>query len=165
MRLKNKKTGEIGVLTSDNRAKPYKKDYAIYVEDDDFEVGDKTYYYDSFAEICEDWEDYEEPKEYWYIDSTCLGGIDKVKVFDCEHCQKIDDFNKSIGNYFVTKKDAKLAVKKLKAWKRLRDKGFKFCGVYDDFNIRFTAPKEEIGWYWCNGMDKDLDLLFGGEDE
>ena len=58
---------------------------------------------------------------YYYIDSACEGDIDRNEIFDCEHCKRIDEFNKSIGNYFNTREEAEKAVRKLKAWKRLKD--------------------------------------------
>lgn len=72
--------------------------------------------------------------------------------------------NKEIGNYFETKEEAEKAVEKLKAWKRLKDKGFKFCGIDGDC-IRFsidiskvnsTKEKEELNKYG--------ESLFGGEE-
>ena len=112
-----------------------------------------------------DCKDYGKPKEYWYIDSSCTGGIDKSEIFNCEHCEKIDDFNKSIGNYFLNKKEAERAVKKLKAWKRLRDKKFHFLGwnsTYKGDNVDFY-----LDWIDSDSTEdlvKDLDLLFGGEE-
>lgn len=75
---------------------------------------------------------------YYYIDSACEGDIDRTKIFDCEHCKRIDEFNKSIGNYFKTKKEAEKAVKKLKAWKRLKEYGVKFNLDFVENNISFT---------------------------
>lgn len=72
------------------------------------------------------------------------------------------DTMKQIGNYFKTKEEAEKAVEKLKAWKRLKDKGFRFTGWdrHPDFDgdYRITASDE-----W-NCDDKDLDLLFGVEE-
>lgn len=132
MKLRNKKTGEINLGD-------------LHLDD-----------FNSLAELNAEWEDYEEPKEYWYID--CDGEVYSIKLIGY-NSNKL----KEIGNYFETKEEAEKAVEKLKAWKRLKDKGFRFNGVYDDYTIKFTAPNEEIGWFWCNGMDKDLDLLFGGK--
>ena len=72
--------------------------------------------------------------------------------------------NKSIGNYFDTREDAELAVRKLKAWKRLKDKGFRFEGwdntdhsTIHNFSLFVAIENLEI-------INKDLDLLFGGEE-
>lgn len=146
MKLKNKKTGEVVepyLEWCSNSNKPH-----------------------SLAELNEEWEDApEEPKEYWYIDSACDGDIDRTEIFDCEHCKRIDEFNKSIGNYFETKKEAKLAIRKLKAWKQLKDKGFRFIELRASNygSSKIITIKAECDWSSKN-ID-DLDLLFGGDDE
>ena len=65
---------------------------------------------------------------------------------------------------FGSKEEAELAVRKLKAWKRLKDKGFRFYSYYDSAvdvgQIYANFPEEKP-----NGeIHKDLDLLFGGEE-
>ena len=60
MKLRNKKTGEI-------------KD-ACEVLDMKQEDGVMYKYY-TLAELNENWEDYEEPKEYWFIDWTPEIGV------------------------------------------------------------------------------------------
>lgn len=97
----------------------------------------------------------EEPEEIWYIDFQGM-----VRSASKE---ENDWFKENeIGNCFETKEEAEKAVEKLKAWKRLRDKGFEFTGwkrdekYYGDFTI--TAADQTS----CD--DKDLDLLFGGEE-
>ena len=73
---------------------------------------------------------------------------------------------KQIGNYFETKEEAELAVEELKAWKRLKDKGFRFN--------RWTIPQEpktpHIKLVIEAEMEVpdspyDLDLLFSGGEE
>lgn len=141
MKLRNKKTGKIVQLQVHH-------------------IAGKCY--ESLADVNKDWEDYEEPKEwYWFIEDN--GVIQRSCHYEDLH-PALDKARKEIGNYYDTKEEAEKAVEKLKAWKRLKDKGFRFKGVFEDFTIEFTAPKEEIGWYWCNGMGEDLDLLFGGEE-
>lgn len=103
MKLKNRKTGEIvsleGELTFDDKVRLLK-------------------HYNSLAELCEEWEDYEEPKEYWFLNS--LGEI--IRPIDTEDWEPGDDnYHREIGNYFETKEEAEKAVKRLKAWKRLSD--------------------------------------------
>jgi hypothetical protein len=72
---------------------------------------------------------------------------------------------KQIGNYFETKEEAEKAVEKLKAWKRLKDKGFRF-------NM-WTIPEEPKTPHIKLGIEAevdvpdspyDLELLFGGEE-
>ena len=149
MKLRNKKTGEILELCC-HRSGEYREKY------------------DSLAELNEEWEDYEEPKEYWYIDSAIDGDIDRNEIFDCEHCKRIDKFNKSIGNYFDTREEAEKAVEKLKAWKRLKDNGFRFT----DYDVAGPVCDGEFcgqaffrgGNYSRAEISAELDLLFGGEE-
>lgn len=99
-------------------------------------------------------------EKYWYIDheGEILAGAE----------DGFDDIDAmvTIGDCFKTRKEAEEAVEKLKAWKRLKDKGFKFygwrkncTGTYD-FLARWkgTPPK-------MHDIINDLDLLFSGEDD
>ena len=93
------------------------------------------------------WEDYEEPK-----------GI-----------KSVGNIGSSVHIEMGSKEEAEKAVEKLKAWKRLQDKGFKVDlwdydgGNYQErirtgrilFRVKDCEEKEN---------DKDLDLLFGGEE-
>ena len=115
----------------------------------------------SLAELCEEWEDYEEPKGYWYINR--LGDV-------CWSTYVGEEANirKLIGNYFKTKEEAEKAVEKLKAWKRLKDNGFKFvdCSCEEDcwkdvignWKLTISAEIDELD-------HDDLDLLFSGGEE
>lgn len=131
MKLKNKKTGEIVRVEFLNN----------YQTDDGAEIGFRVadtlvvYSYNSLADLNAEWEDApEEPKKYWYID--CRPKIATYHTIDTG--SGYDERQKEIGNYFETKEKDERAVEKLKAWKRLKDKGFEFIG--------------------------DLDLLFGDEE-
>ena len=135
MKLRNKKTGEIRELP------------------DGFFCGD------NLKKICEDWEDYEEPK-----------GIQCIYYVNHFDAAKIDGV--IVG--FETKEEAEKAVEKLKAWKRLRDKGFRFNPNYsadgatinhkDVILCRFEAYYDDYGKEDNIEAGKDLDLIFGGED-
>jgi hypothetical protein len=112
----------------------------------------------------EEWEDVpEEPKEYWCIRED--GVVEKRPypiIIECAE-QEYRDAMREIGNYFETKEEAELAVRKLKAWKRLEDKGLKFfdnkiIGEYGNVSYTLTYPATTI-------EEKDLDLLFSGEDD
>ena len=124
----------------------------------------KEWEYHSLTELNAEWEDYEQPKEHYFI-SNC-GEVKPEKGHSLHRDQKI-----KIGNDFETKEDAEKTVERLRAWKRLKDKGFKFkrfregvmgheVNIYAYFtNLR----KDEID----DAFDKnkaDLDLLFGGEE-
>lgn len=155
MRLRNKKTGEIGKLLK-------------LQDDDDLEVmtDDKCYLYKTLAEVAEQWEDYEEPKEWWFID--CTGFIKHGEGLFTEKSY-IKDIQQ-IGNYFETKEEAEKAVDKLKAWKRLKDNGFRFKGTNNSkrktgYFINYYLGKSFNSQNECEQAMKDLELLFGGEDE
>ena len=115
MKLRNKKTGEIADL--DDWTLTGANDRITVESDHDMT---KIFDYNSLAELNEEWEDYEEPKGYYYVTTSGL-----IKYDDTPFCAIHKD-RKEIGNYFNTREDAELAVRKLKAWKRLKDKGFRF---------------------------------------
>lgn len=136
MKLQNKKTGEI-------------------VEATDFNIISE---YNSLAELNEEWEDYEEPKwlsDYWFIDSC--GGINKQET------DILGANRREIGNYFENKEEAEKAVEKLRAWKRLKDKGFKFTEWYKPDGCEpFIVVETNIDFDDVDNreLQKDLDLLF-----
>lgn len=150
MKLRNKKTGEI---VNDR----------IIVIGEGCVVFNSDEQYSSLAELNEEWEDYEEPKKYWRID--CDGEIED----DEYEGTSFDKDCKAIGNYFETKEEAEKAVEKLKAWKRLKDKGYRvrmnnhvdgmlYLRIWNDTTDAPT-PINKAGEIY-----KDLDLLFGGEE-
>lgn len=152
MKLRNKKTGKIVKLEIHH-------------------IGGKEY--DSLTEVNEEWEDYEEPKEY-YINSA--GEI--VEAGERFSDKAYDTSRKEIGNYFETEEEAKKALEKLKTWKRLKDKGFKFEGWESDREEHNSAiihcfmPSvkrkrkilEPINPEDIKDIQADLNLLFGGEE-
>ena len=128
--------------------------------------GEYTFYYDSLEAVYNDWKDYEEPKEeYWYISN---GG--KVYGFNEYFVDsQIEDDHREIGNLFETKEEAEKAVEKLKAWKRLKDKGFRFDHIrsIDGVSIKYKDLDQYtiIAYADEDGCDQEcLDLLFGGEE-
>lgn len=151
MKLRNKKTGGIGYFCFANWNDP-----VLIIMDKD---GVQLAKYTSLAELNEEWEDApEEPKEFWYINE--FGTPTKADFVGRETLY--DKCRKNFGNYFGTKEEAEQAVEKLKAWKRLKDKGMRMysfkkekTGIDLDFyTLTILAPR-----------DKDsLDLLFGGEE-
>lgn len=149
MKLKNKKTGEI----------VERIDLVIREKEVVFNIDEQ---YNSLAELNEDWEDVEEDEYYYAITSIKAdGGITKMKN---KH-NSMTAFDKSIGNYFDTREEAELAVHKLKAWKRLKDKGFKFIGKTYETDKRFGSTFYKVdGDTYSEDIVDDLDLLFGGEE-
>lgn len=136
MRLKNKKTGEI--------IEKYPDRFVI-------NSGEQIREYDSLAELNAEWEDApEEPKgvkEIFFTGAT---------VHIAMSCQE----------------EAKKAVEKLQAWERLKGGGFEFMScsyghdkTTDDTGgwIRFRVNHLYDERYGCE-VEKDLDLLFGGEE-
>lgn len=163
MKLKNKKTGEMGIINYfDNQS------IVIYPIDENWNAkGDKKYVYHSLAELNAVWEDVpEEPEEYWYIDYD--GGI-LCGESDNSFAEKMMI---SMGNHFKSLEEAALAIRKLKAWKRLKDKGFRLKMwewefIYNDnisgeliIKAHIDDATDSDGKY-----TKDLDLLFPQEDD
>ena len=142
MKLQNKETGEI-------------RDFIINKDKIQTSNAVDCWEYSSLAKLNEEWKDYEKPKVAYFIDAqgdVCLF-TDSV----------YDDWTKEeqIGNKFKTEEEAEKAVEKLKAWQRLKDKGFRFTGFSGGstfIEFTFDKPGEPGSAY------KDLDLLFGGKD-
>ena len=144
MKLKNKKTGEVVTLTLSTNG-----------EDLIIMGNDMLAHITKLSEL-KDYEDYEEPKAHYSI--TQFGDV--VDEVDGYMSVTIDEM-KQIGNYFETKKEAEKAVKKLKAWKRLKDKGFRFNGWS---GTRMGSDISYIREVYYEGCTDDMDLLFGGEE-
>ena len=136
MKLRNKKTGEIIQVIFEMCEGNVKVVNKIEPE--------KYGEYSSLEEIRKEWEDYEEQKD-----------IQDIYVPPLTPTECIIEFR--------TEEEAEKAVEKLKAWKRLKDKGFRFerwllGGEYGNtitFAVYFECDDE---------ARKDLDLLFGGEE-
>lgn len=146
--VKNRSTGDIGELDFDS-----KEGVFIVVRYDLLTKVTSKSYYKNLKDLDEEWEDYKEPKEYWHIFGTNITktqeGLDEV----------YDKRNKQIGNYFETREEAEKAVECLRAWKRLKDNGFKFTAYQlQELNIKFFLD------HGYTKMGDDLDLLFGGEE-
>ncbi|MBQ1569614.1 MAG: hypothetical protein IIZ78_00715 [Clostridiales bacterium] len=139
MKLRNKKTGEIKNVNHNK--------VLIHFNDGQTEC------INSLAELNEEWEDYEEPRFYWYVGFD--GRVREAPTKSLKY------YEKEFGNYFETREEAEKAVEKLKAWKRLKDKGFKFgCWYGGSRDISFYISQEKLD----KETAKDLDLLFGGEE-
>lgn len=141
MKLKNKKTGKIGTLIVDGA---YKFVTNFAVEDDEMNrLGE----YDSLAELNEEWEDYEEPKG---------SALDLMILTLINFIENEPDEDK------VDLEDCKQMLEKLKAWKRLKDKGFRFVEGWLDNNDDFII-KAKLGHVGLIDQP-DVHLLFGGEE-
>lgn len=149
MKLRNKRTGEIEEVA-----------YGRLIVS--FEDGAVTKV-NSLAELNEEWEDYEEPKDRWYINEN--GGVLHYVPYDPEGEDLVyNKYQDEIGNYFETKEEAEKAVKDLKAWKRLKDKGFRFRWIdMQTGQIKYSFFLKE-GQKFTRGDEDDLMLLFGGEE-
>ena len=155
MKLKNKKTGEIGYPYFQN----WKEITCVIVNENAIQIAEYT----SLAELNDEWEDYEEPKDIFWIDNegtVCGPGID--------YSGTLFEKNKEIGNYFDTREEAEKAVEKLKAFKRLKDKGFRFDGYDVAHNSNGDLCGQlfyNAGDYCIEDVEPDLDLLFSGEGD
>ena len=150
MRLKNKRTGEIAELCSKQQF--YEDKTYLFLD-----TKNGRQYYNSLAELNAEWEDTpEEPKEHWYIGNSGLVHKEKTNLYS--------EAREAIGNCFGSPKEAEKAVEKLKAWKRLKNKGFRFDGWKCTGSISFTFDN-----YYGDGQPRsasdDLDLLFSGGEE
>lgn len=153
MKIRNRKTGEIGNLVSTNWDEVVLK----VLDDNGVQLGKYT----SLAELYEEWEDCEEPVGYWYISEQ---GIPGRINFSWDSKESIEN-HKEIGNYFETYKEAEKAVEKLKAWKRLKDFGCKFI-LDDHFAVKFVGPDATkiTSAEEQKSLSDVYKLLFGGEE-
>lgn len=165
MKLRNKKTGEIKDVESLGHEKSLRDKYGRQITlswNTEYENLGECRTYNSLAELNEEWEDApEEPKEYWYID--CDGEIEHDK----DQGTGFDKDCKAISNYFETREEAEKAVERLRAWKRLKDSGFRFNNwVYalEGNRENGSIPIEIKAECKVKTHYKDLGLLFGGEE-
>ena len=140
MKLRNKKTGEI-------------------VEANDFNIIGE---YKNLADLTEEWEDYEEPQYTYWIDTT----EERITQTDLPITDECLEYVRELGLGFATREEAERAVEKLKAWKRLKDKGFVWQGweegAMDNGMCVIGCQIPENNWE--TDVVEDLALLFGGEE-
>ena len=123
--------------------------------------GVHTFFYDDLKTFTDDWEDVpEEPKDFWFIDPEILIACESTDPLLCDKKVAIETM-KQIGNYFDSREEAEKAVEKLKAWKRLKDKGFRFIDHIDRDSGQGITRYEWDGYV----HGEDLDLLFSQEDD
>lgn len=110
-----------------------------------------TFYYSTIKEFADNWEDYEEPKGS-ALDLMVLTLTNFIENEPDEDKADLEDCKQMLG--------------KLKAWKRLEDKGFRFNGwedspSEDDFDMIWFTMKAKV---WDVETQEDLDICFGGEE-
>ena len=139
MKLKNKNTGEIALFEN-----------AVDIHDK-LVVSTKEgfKYYDSLAELNADWEDYEESKG---------SALDLMILTLTNFIENEPDEDK------IDLEECNQMLEKLKAWKRLKDTGFRFvlCDDRVENGKLFIVAKMPI--LDIKESQDDLDLLFGGEE-
>ena len=148
MKLKNKKTGEIAELCSKQQF--YEDKTHLFLD-----TKNGRQYYHSLAELNAEWEDAPEEAIQVYLEGIQEVHSEGGRVF-------ID---------YATAKEAELAVRKFKAWKRLKDKGFRFTLTPGVGSLDITPGKFQIEinadmpakWFTCDAVQEDLDICFGGE--
>lgn len=167
MRLKTKfqdKNFELGEVVN-ARITTYSAENKVVVWAD-IARGDITRFeYNSIKEFTDHWEDVpEEPKKHYFISNN--GQIHEEGGHDRYRKER-----QEIGNDFETEEEADKAAEKLKAFTRLKDKGFSFEGIKEGvmghelkIYARFTKlRRDEIDTAFFDNQ-KDLELLFGGEE-
>lgn len=114
-----------------------------------------TYYYNNLAELCEKWEDYEEPKIINEID-VILGALGEYRN---EHSYYSSDLEKT--------KILNIVEDKLKAWERLKGHGLRVergQRIFVNADNKLTSQKPLFVVDTYEEVEEDLDLLFGGEE-
>lgn len=103
----------------------------------------------------------EKNKTYYFIDED--GSI----WLDNDYDSVMEIKKKHIGNYFENEKEVRDAYKKLIAWRRLKEAGFKIR----KYETKGGKKKDKVQGSFiiyadCEDFvpEKDLDLLFGGEE-
>lgn len=138
MKVKNKETGGLANLIVDKDLLRVKTD-AGWAD------------YSSLTDLLNEWEDYEETKEYW-----CITGRGNLHFLE-DNNDDGDKQRKEIGNYFETREEAEKEVEKLKALTEAKEDGLKIKGYY--YNHEDLVILADIGK--CNKLT--LDTLFGKE--
>ena len=155
MKLRHKITGMLGELfTSGTNGE---------IMNIGVEFGNEhTCLYRSISELNSEWEDYEEPKVGYMIDHM---EEDCISADDSGYTGSDVERAKELGIWFETEEEAERAVEKLKAYKRLKDKGFRFVDFdWKNGIIRFEESPIKAGEE-SDKFYEDLDLLFGEEEE
>lgn len=155
MKLRNKETGEIGELCyvpTNYLCVTWTKDDGVWTKQE----------YNSLAELNEDWEDYEEPKEHWAIDQ--FGEPINVTRLSRLQLAKLHRF----GNDFPSEDATIEAIEKLEAWQRLKDHNLRVergQRIFVNAANKLTSQKPLFVMDTYEEVEDDLDLLFGDDDD
>lgn len=111
--------------------------------------------------LTDEWEEYEEPKDFWFVDAD--GEARETNYLSDNDKSGLREF----GNYFLSREEAEKAVKRLCAWKRLKDKGIEISH-YDFEDNKYETTVEVIldipPLAWDDKTKQDLDTICrGGE--
>lgn len=140
----------------------YYNENKVVVMADKARGGVSRFEYNSIKDFTDHWEDApKESKEYWTVD---CGMAIKYTWFGLEH----DRAAEAVGLKFDTKEECERSIEKMKAWTRLKDKGFRF----DGYDVAGRGGDDVIcgqvyfkaGNYNKEEIENDLYLLFGGEE-
>ena len=134
MKLRNKQTGEIATLTLSSNGEEL-----LLMKNNEMVTRNVK------LSDLEEWEDYEEPK------GTALRWI----ILTLENFIENEPDDK-----WIDLEDCKQMLEKLKAWKRLKDKGFKF-GRWQFLDGR---PGVWVRGNYVPDIADELDAIFGGEE-
>jgi len=164
MKLRNKKTGEIVYATMMASYGGGELQIRYYPVDRAEDTRSKEYR--SISELNAEWEDYEEPKVYYYISD--FGAIRECEI---GKFPEDEEDRKQIGNYFETREETEKAVERLRAWKRLEDKGFRFIPEASyveqtgetEGGMMFIACTMNDYRDFAYGDNADIKLLFSQE--
>ena len=127
--------------------------------------GRHTIIYDTLERFYGDWEDAPKKPKVGYI----IDPMEEDYVFADDSGYEDSDVEraKELGIWFESEGGAKKAVKKLKAWQRMKDTGCKPIGWRWKHDYPNDACYVEVvlKCQFDSGVhDRDLDLLFGGEE-
>lgn len=162
MKLRNKKTGEVLYMYSEAVNRGGEPEIILFPRGQIYDEN-KVYHYKTLAELTAEWEDMPEEEKITFLINEG-GSIDSITNIEDEELAELS----AIGNYFETEEEAEKVVEKLKALKRLKNKGLEFSG-YDvanrgGDNVICGQVYFKAGNYDREEIKSDLDICFGGEE-
>ena len=154
MKLRNKVTGEIAEVEG-----------GVFK----LKIGALEQHLQSLERLIDEWEDYEESGYTYWIDTR----EERIVQADLPLTDNCLEYVRELGLSFESKDEADKAVEKLKAWKRLKDKGFHISGWDNSIGDDYYKPSQIVielngnpDWDEydnINDIKEELDLLFGGK--